>query len=723
MRNNVVFYILTLLIFGTALWSIIGQGKKLETEKFQTKIVVESPLSDSQEIHFFSNLTRNVLHPLSIFILQIFCIMLAARMFGVGMTKIGQPAVVGEIVAGIVLGPSLVGSLFPEFFAFLFPESSLSKLLVLSQMGLFLFMFIIGMELDTYVLKKKAHAAVIVSHVSIILPYFLGVALAYFLYPSYAPENISFTAFALFMGIAMSVTAFPVLARILQERNLTQTSIGSLIITCAAADDITAWCLLALVVAIVSAGGMISAVGSIVLSFVYLFFMFFVVKPILHRVAVKYDTPESINKTIVAVIFGMLLLSCYITEVIGIHALFGAFLAGVIMPPQKEFKRILSEKIEDVSLVLLLPLFFVFTGLRTQIGLLYQSQLWGVCFLIIGVAVLGKFVGSAAAAKFVGQSWKDSLLIGVLMNTRGLMELVVLNIGYELGILSPEIFTMMVLMALVTTFMAGPAIGAIEFFFKEDRQREVREITEGFQVLLSFGFPKSGSRLLELAYALNLKYEKDDTITAVHFSPSADISILEAEQHERESFLPIQQTAERLGIPLKKIFKVTDHVEKEIIQTVKRRRYDIVLVGSSRELFTDEKTGRKMRSLIQQMDSGVGVFIDRGFKEIDDMLIVLKGFHDLFLLKYAKKFLAGNQKKRLRIFDPENAFATKEELQKLSGMELKGNFSLAGKHLGEKKDFYQGYDLVITSLSFWESLKVKQDDWLELTPSVLIINR
>ena len=713
-----------MFVFGTALWFVLLQGKNLEAVKLSIPSSVEanSPLTHPSGL--FTNLQENCHHPLAILIIQLFCIMITARTFGYLMTKIGQPSVVGEIIAGIALGPSLLGLFFPGFSQFLFPDESLKRLQVLSQIGLVLFMFIIGMELNVGVLKKKAKAAVIISHASIIFPYFLGVLLAYFLYPLYAPASVSFSAFALFIGIAMSITAFPVLARIIQERNLTHTTIGTIIITCAAADDITAWCLLALVVAIASAGGMISALSSIMMTLIYVLLMWFVMRPLLHRLASKYDTPESVNKTVVASIFGLLLLSSYLTEIIGIHALFGAFLAGVIMPPQKEFKRALTEKIEDVSLVLLLPLFFVFTGLRTQIGLLNHVGLWGSCFLIIDVAVLGKFVGSTVAARFVGQSWKDSLLIGVLMNTRGLMELVVLNIGYDVGILSAEIFTMMVLMALVTTFMAGPLINVIESSFASRKKKKMKKAKEGFHILLSFGSPQSGSRLLELMHCLSFLQNKESSLTVVHFSPSADISILEAEQHEQEAFEPINHMAERLDVVFNKIFKVTDQVEKEMIKMVDEETYDVVLVGGSRELFSEDRTAGKVKALIQHTDSAVGVFIDRGFRRINRAVMIVKNNTDSFLLKYIKNFLSCDEKNSLIILDEDGALASSVNTAKwVAESGLKGNFTLTGRLEAAEKEFYKKFDIAITSLSLWDQLSDKQNVWLNQMPSVLILSK
>ena len=260
--------------------------------------------------------------------------------------------------------------------------------------------------------------------------------------------------------------SFPVLAGIYREHGIHKTKLGAIVITCAAADDITAWCILAAVIAIVKAGSFTSSLYVIALAVFYVILMLKLVRRFLKRVGDLNATKESLNKPVVAIFFLTLLLSSYASELIGIHALFAAFLAGAIMPENNKFRSIFIEKVEDVSMVILLPLFFVFADLRTQIDLIDDPHLWKITGLIILVAVVGKFFGSALAAKFVGHSWKDSLSIGTLMNTRGLMELVVLNIGYDLGVLSTEIFTMMVIMALATTFMTGPALDLIIIFSK-----------------------------------------------------------------------------------------------------------------------------------------------------------------------------------------------------------------------------------------------------------------
>lgn len=452
-KSGALFYIITIGSLLALIFFVLHQGKLLETAVGGS--LADHPIAQQS---LQQNIQSSVVHPLAVFILQITIIVVASRLCGFLFQKIGQPAVMGEIIAGILLGPSLMGSQLPAFSAFIFPASSLSNLQMLSQIGLILFMFVIGMELDLKVLKEKAGAAVMISHASIVIPYGLGVSLAYFMYRQYAPPHIPFYAFSLFMGIAMSITAFPVLARIIQERKLSKTRLGTIAITCAAADDITAWCLLAIVVAIVKAGSVSASLYTLLLAVGYVCIMLLVVKPLLAKLLAHKPDNKNVQRSTLALVFVIMLLSAYCTEVIGIHALFGAFLAGVIMPQSWDFRNNLIHKIEDVALVLLLPLFFVFTGLRTQIGLINTPSLWLTCLVIVAVAVTGKFGGSALAARITGETKKDSIAIGALMNTRGLVELVVLNIGYDLGILSSEVFTMMVLMAIVTTLMTTPIL-------------------------------------------------------------------------------------------------------------------------------------------------------------------------------------------------------------------------------------------------------------------------
>jgi Kef-type K+ transport system membrane component KefB len=395
---------------------------------------------------------------LALLLAQIAAILLVSRALGLLTRWLGQPLVIAEMVAGIVLGPSLLGLLWPHAFATLFPVASLPVLKMLSQLGLVLFMFLVGLELDPALLRGRRRASVLISHTSIALPFALGVGAAWWLRGSYLPKDISFLPFALFLGTAMSVTAFPVLARILTERGLLQSRVGAIAIACAAVDDVTAWCLLAFVVAVAHAHAVTDAVWTAGLSALFSLFMLFVAGPVLRRLSARNPQPGGPTPTSIAGVLFLLLVSSAITEAIGIHALFGAFLFGAVFPKDTGLTKALAAKLESVAVLLLLPLFFAYSGIRTQMGLVSGAGQWLVVAALIGLATLGKFGGSAVAARLTGMRWREASAIGVLMNTRGLMELIVLNVGMDLGVITPTMFTMLVIMALVTTFATTPIL-------------------------------------------------------------------------------------------------------------------------------------------------------------------------------------------------------------------------------------------------------------------------
>jgi Kef-type K+ transport system membrane component KefB len=457
-------YFCILGVFLLVIGLILQQGKALET--IATSVQVAPAVSDSAAETAIQGILKKTFitdrNALSILVVQLIVILLCVRVFVYLCRKIDQPAVIGEIIAGIFLGPSVLGLFFPEVMNFVFPASSMNNLHLLSQVGLILFMFVLGMELDLKLIKNKIHVAVLVSHISIVFPYLLGVGLSYFIYREYTPDNISFLSFALFMGIAMSITAFPVLSRFVKERGMANTYEGVLALTCAATDDITAWCILAVITGVVKSGTVSQASISIVLTILFITTMIFLVKPFFQKVLVLYKKrAEQAGNALIPWFLIFLFISVYCAEVIGIHALFGAFLAGMVIP-ESSIRAKLIDKTEYLSTVLLLPLFFAFTGLRTQIGLMAEGQLWLICLVVIVLAVVGKLGGSTVAAGWAGVPWRQSLIIGVLMNTRGLMEVVVLNIGYDLGILTDELFAIMVVMALVTTFMTSPVLKLIQ---------------------------------------------------------------------------------------------------------------------------------------------------------------------------------------------------------------------------------------------------------------------
>ncbi|HYG20749.1 MAG TPA: cation:proton antiporter [Ohtaekwangia sp.] len=721
MNKNLLFYLITIVVFGSVMYGITRMGERLETGKSRevAREVIQSHENADAFQLFGESFHHNLVHPLAVLILQIIAIIFVARIFGFIFNKVGQPTVIGEIIAGIVLGPSVVGLFFPEVSYFLFPPGAMANLQFLSQVGLILFMFVIGMELDLKVLKHQAHDAVVISHASIIIPYSLGMLLAYYLYADFAPDNISFLSFALFMGIAMSITAFPVLARVIQERDLTHTRLGMMAITCAAADDVTAWCILAAVIAIVKAGTFVSALYTIGLAVVYVLFMALVVHRFLKKLGSIYSDRETINKTIVAVAFFVLLSSAYLAEIIGIHALFGAFLAGVIMPPNFNFRQIMMAKIEDVSVVLLLPLFFVFTGLRTEIGLLNDSHLWMVCGWIVLTAVAGKFGGSTLAARMVGQSWKESLSLGALMNTRGLMELIVLNIGYDLGVLTPEVFAMMVLMALITTFMTGPALDLINRIYPERTGDPV--VTKRYKILIAFGPPLKGKKLLRLADQLTHAKKEEVAITAFHLTPSADINPKEAKQYESESFLLVKNEAEARGIRIETLYRATNDISHEITSQANKGQYDLLLVGGSRSLFSDDVLGGKVKNYLEETTCDVGVLIDKDFERADQILISLQDQNDFFLMALAEKFVTNNNAKVV-LHDPNRLLTTNPKFISAVErffMELSGSISVYASHQ-LSPEYLKTFGLVVTSYDHWKDLTRRKASWIVDAPSALI---
>ncbi|MCF2491384.1 cation:proton antiporter [Dyadobacter sp. CY347] len=751
--RNILFYTITIGAFSALLYFFIRQGQTLEN----ADLLANNPASTASSWDQFTDtFSHNLTHPLAILLLQIMTIILVARLFGWLCKSIGQPTVIGEIAAGIFLGPSLLGMYFPEFSTFLFPVQSLGNLQFLSQVGLILFMFIIGMELDLKVLKTKAQEAIVISHASIILPFALGVGLAFYIYQQFAPDGISFLSFSLFIGIALSITAFPVLARIVQERGLSRTKLGMMVITCAATDDITAWCILAAVIAIVKAGDFISSVYTIILAAGYVLFMLKVLKPVLKRLGDHYSYREGLTKPVVGIFFLVLIFSSYCTEIIGIHALFGAFMAGVIMPANQSFRNLFIEKVEDVSMVLLLPLFFVFTGLRTQIGLLNDPYLWQVTGLIILLATTGKFIGSAVAARFVNQSWRDSLIIGSLMNTRGLMELVVLNIGYDIGVLSPEIFAMMVIMALATTCMTGPALDLIDRFLPENKLEALEKAGEEsrLSILIAFASPQGGRKMMRLAYYFIQKQLQSHHITALHLSPSSYLNQVNTEEYQRETFRPITEEAAGLDTAFATLFKPSQHIEHDIIETANSGDYDMLMIGIGRSVFEgtflgkilgftskmisrerlfDTITGKeklfhsgvfdeRTTHMIKSVKIPVGILIENKLEKVDNIFVPIFSPDDQVLFQFVRKLVL-HENVKLTMMDPTNVASQSAEIQaELSAITELGSDRIKLFHENVlEKDFLQEKDLMIISLESWKKAVESHSLWLSHCPSVLIV--
>jgi Kef-type K+ transport system membrane component KefB len=396
-------------------------------------------------------------------ILQIAIVIATARTMAWVFQRLRQPAVVGEMFGGIMLGPSLLGWIAPHTAASLFPAANMDALNGLSQLGVAIYMFLVGLGLNHKALEKQGHAAVLTSHVSIVAPFALGAAIALALYPLTAPAGVGFTGFALFTGASMSITAFPVLARILAERRMQHTDLGTLAISCAAVDDVTGWCILAYIVLLVRANtSALPLWGTLAGLAIFVAAMLTVVRRGLASFGRAFQRDGRLSDSAFAIMLLVPLAAAFVTERLGLHVLFGAFLAGAAMPRDAALVQHVTGKLEAVTSVLLLPLYFAFTGLRTSIRLIDGRSAWLLCLAIIALAIIGKLGGSAVAARASGSTWRNALRLGALMNTRGLMELVILNIGLDIGVISPALFSMMVVMALVTTFMTTPLLELIE---------------------------------------------------------------------------------------------------------------------------------------------------------------------------------------------------------------------------------------------------------------------
>jgi len=420
---------------------------------------------------------------LAAFFIAVAAVMLVARLFGWLALKVRQPRVMGEVVAGIILGPTVFGALLPKLQSGLFPTDIIPYIGVAANLGLIFYMFLVGLELDPGQLRGRVGQAAAVSNASVALPMVLGIAVALPIFQLVGPQK-SFVAFALFMGVAMSITAFPVLARILVERRMLKRPVGALALACAAIDDVTAWFLIALATAVATAGSGVEVARTIALAIAFCLVMVLAVRPILGRASGAFDEVGRVPGGWIAAIFAGVLLSAYVTEIIGIALIFGAFVMGMVMPRHAGLTEDVTRRVEDFVVTLLLPLFFAYTGLRTNIGLLDRPELWGLTAVLLAIAIVGKFVGATVAARLNGFGWRPSAVVGTLMNTRGLTELIVLNLALEAGVISEALFAMLVLMALVTTFMAGPLLrlldprnelGAPVEDELEDARRESRE--------------------------------------------------------------------------------------------------------------------------------------------------------------------------------------------------------------------------------------------------------
>jgi Kef-type K+ transport system membrane component KefB/nucleotide-binding universal stress UspA family protein len=588
-------------------------------------------------------------HPLGLFLAQLVSIIAVSRLLGLALRRAGQPMVIAEIIAGILLGPSLLGWVWPTFSASVFPASSLGTVQLVSQLGLVLFMFLVGLELDLRLLRGRGHTSVLISHTSIVVPFGLGMWLAHYLYERYIGPEVSFWAFSMFMGAALSITAFPVLARILSERRLNRTRVGAVTIACAAVDDVTAWCILAFVVAVSRATGLTAAIVTTSLAITYVLVMALAVRPLLVRLSARMGRPDEMGQNVVAGVLLLVFTSAWVTELIGIHALFGAFLMGAILPRKGGFARSVAEKLEEVVLVVLLPLFFAYSGLRTDIQLIQAPGDWLACGLIILVACVGKFGGSFLPAYLTGLSWRESAALGVLMNTRGLMELIVLNIGLDLGVITPTIFSMMVVMALFTTVITTPLVAwiypahemALDLVDGHAPAEVVDDAGDG--VLVCVADRRSGPGLVSLAASLSSS--ESSQIHALHLEPPADRSSdrIDAEhQPATRALEPLLERAAELGVDVKALSFVSADPAADICRVAELRGVHLVLLGLHRPLLSQARLGGVVHEVMRDTRASVAVLVERDDAPPKRVLVPYQGGdNDRAALSLARALMPG----------------------------------------------------------------------------------
>ncbi len=548
----------------------------------------------------------------ALLLLQIVAIVSCGRLIGLVFRRFGQPSVIAEIVAGIVVGPSALGWLFPRALDALFPSESIGLLSLMSQVGLVFFMFLVGLEFDPRLLRGRGSAYAAISGASIAVPFLLGIGLAAALHGTYAP-HVSFPTFALFMGAAMSITAFPVLARILQDRQILRTRVGSLALACAAVDDAGAWCMLAFVAAFARGHGAASAATMTVLAVVYVLVMVFGVRPLLERI--KPAPGAALSPDLVAVVFLGVLCSAVATEAIGIHALFGGFALGVVMPRSGGLAHALGERIQDFVTLVFLPLFFAFSGLRTEIGLLSDPSAWVALGGVVVVACLGKLGGSAVAARIMGLGWRESAAVGVLMNTRGLMSLVVVNIGLDLGVLSPRLFTMLVLMALITTLATSPLLEWIypsaQMALEMAEESAVPAPEPAPAALVCVADPAVASPLLEVADALTR--HRGGAVWALHLLPT------DGAADPLPSGAPLDRVRDegvRRGMDLRALSFPSAERSSDIGRVAELKRVPLVLLGAHGAPSDADPFGGTVRAVIGSTTIAVAVLVDRGLRAV-----------------------------------------------------------------------------------------------------------
>lgn len=581
------------------------------------------------------------LSDLAILLAQIATILTLSRLMGLVFSRIGLPQVVGEMAAGIMLGPTLLGVTLPGVYAALFPAQSIDYLALLSQLGIVFFLFLIGLELDVKLLASQGRTAMRIGVSSIVVPFALGMMLAWHMNRQTSFVNAAslhdMQATALFMGTAIAVTAFPVLARILNEKHLQQTRVGAICIGAAAANDVVAWCVLAAVVAFAQAGGAAQGILTAGLAVVFTLLMVYAVRPFLRRLQAIHDRQTNLPPSAIAIIFLLILLSAITTELIGIHAMFGAFVLGAVMPKGSRFVAAIGHKIEDFTVVLLLPIFFAYAGINTNIVFSNgDKSFWVYAGVIFALACGGKIIGAGMAARSSGLTLRESLGVGVLMNTRGLMELVILNVGRDLKIIGDEIYAMMVLMALGTTAITVPLLRLV---YRPGEMRGRKAGDQAYTILIPVSMPRSAIPLTRLADLLTRQQPRQVIGLYIRNPRSFELADHpEGENGDAQPMAHLREAAAECELPLETLFRTNDDPADEIAQTANSQDADLVLMGFHKPLITGSILGGTVHRVMANTRADVGVFVDRGFHKANSILVpYLNSSHDRLALELAAR--------------------------------------------------------------------------------------
>jgi Kef-type K+ transport system membrane component KefB len=569
------------------------------------------------------------------FFIAVVIVMLFARLMGSLMPRIGQPRVMGEVLAGLLLGPTLFGAIAPQLQSTIFASDIVPYIGVAANLGLVFFMFLIGLEVDLGQLRGRARMTFVVSNTALLVPLMLGALVALPLYPLLAP-NTRFAAFALFVGVSMSVTAFPVLARIISERRMLKRPLGALALSAAAVDDVSAWFLIALATAVASAGSGLAVLETIGWAAVFCLGMAFLVRPVLARAAVAYDEAGRVPGTWITVIFAGVLLSAIATETIGIAVIFGAFVMGIVMPRHAGLSEDITRRVEDFVLTLLLPLFFAYTGLRTNVALLGTSELALITLGLCAIAIVGKYGGTLIAARVIRLPWRESAVLGALMNTRGLTELIVLNLALSLGVISQALFTALVIMALVTTFMAGPLIRLLDPHnsFGEDAEEELAAVIAvpsaeptgarpQHSILVAPQSDAALEQLLALAEPLARSEPRRELILARLIRPPRGAGVrgglqTEARLVESASEELRQRRAELEGdgVNVRAVAFTSADAGRDLTRLSRSEQIDLVLLDGRRPLLGDGVPREEVGTVLSDAKCDVAVLVAREGVEV-----------------------------------------------------------------------------------------------------------